>query len=129
MIEMPWWAVLYATLFLAGAAWSTAEEVKKGRRRWWVIVDACVSLVWVGFIAAFYNETLSGAIGRGALPLLVGAFLWTAITAHREIAELETDPALSPRVSWAGDMAAIAVGVLFVAPAIGYGMMVAQREW
>ena len=129
MVEMPWWAGLYATLFVAGAAWSTVEEMKKGRRLWWVIVDAVVSLVWVGFIVAFYAPTLSAALGRGALALLVGAFLWTALTAHHEIASLETDPALSERVNWAGDMAAIAVGVLFVAPAIGYGLMVARREW
>jgi hypothetical protein len=64
-----------------------------------------------------------------AIGVLVLAFLWTALNAQREIGELQGDPKLSPRLNWLGDILAIAVGVLFVAPAIAYGVLVVKRGW
>ena len=129
MDSMPWWAVLYALLFAGAAVWSAVEEARKGARRWWLATDALVSLVWVAFIVAYYAPPLGRPASRAALALLVAAFLWTAINAQREIGQLQSDPDLSPRLNWLGDILAIALGAIFVAPAIAYGVLVVRRGW
>lgn len=127
---MPWWAVLYVLLFAVAAAWSTVEEGRKRtRRRWWLAADAMVSLLWVGFVVAYYAPPMGRTASKVAIGVLVLAFLWTALNAQREIGELQGDPKLSPRLNWLGDILAIAVGVLFVAPAIAYGVLVVKRGW
>ena len=123
------WASAYLIVIAGISGWAVVDDLREGQPRWRSALDlmAIAALSWL-FVAHFVPSA-GAALGRGAAPLFVAAFLWTGIAAHREIQEDDPDPELSARANFVAEHLGIAVGVLIFAPLIAFAGLAAFQLW
>ena len=126
---MPTWAVAYLVLLFIAAGASVAEDRRKGRSAWRLALDVAAMLVLGALFVAYYQPTITDAVGRAALPLLLAAVLVLTIGAHADIQRHEPDPELSARQNLVAEHIGILLGVLLISPAIAFATMAAARAW
>jgi len=136
---MPWFAVAYIGLLVAIGLYSFHDDRKAKRSAVYLAADAFVTALWIYFVFAYFDSRFAQPIAR-LLPFsLLGAVAWTvADTARvmmRIIAERPAsyDPELTARTNlWvdrAVETVGLLIGVLLLAPALIYAMLVIRQTW
>ena len=124
---MPTWAVAYLLLLLGATVASVAEDRRKGRPAWRLLLDVAATLVLGALFVAYYRPGITEALGRAAVPLLLSAVLVLTIGAHADIQRHEPDPELSARQNLVAEHIGILLGVLLISPAIAFATLAAAR--
>ena len=126
---MPVLAGLYLTFLLALTVASVVVDRRRGVAAWRIGLDVTSMVIWAWFVVAYFRPALSEPAGRWTAIAFAGTLIWTGIGVHREIADLEPDPHLTPRVNLALELAGISAGALALAPAVTMALLVMLRTW
>ena len=126
---MPIWAGLYLLVIAGFALWSVIDDMRQGDSRVRVIADVVAMSILCYLFVGYFSPGIADPLGRVAAPLFLAAFLWTGIAAHREIAEENDDPDLSPRANVVAEHIGIAIGVIAFSPLIAFAGMAALQLW
>jgi uncharacterized membrane protein YfcA len=120
---------VYLLVLLGATAASVAEDRRKGRPTWRLLLDVAATLVLAALFVAYYRPGITDALGRAAVPLLLAAVLVLTIGAHADIQRHEPDPELSARQNLVAEHIGILLGVLLISPAIAFATLAAARTW
>ena len=126
---MPIWAALYLVAVAGVVAWSIVDDRRAGRSWWRPVADVAATVALAYLFAGYFKHDLVAPIGRLAAPLYAVAFLWTGVSAHRDVTEDDPDPELSARANLVAEHLGIAVGLLLVAPLIALAGAAAYAAW
>ncbi|HYD55175.1 MAG TPA: hypothetical protein VEA99_21240 [Gemmatimonadaceae bacterium] len=126
---MPIWATVYLMLLVVVTAGSVVVDLRRGERAAPLGLDVVAMGVLAVLFAAHFAPGLLQGLGRAALPLFVIAFVWVSARAHRDIDRMERDPELSARANLIAQHVGIALGVLFLSPALAFGALAALQAW